>query len=478
MWAWTTSAANTDVPRRGAVSFSLRVVGTRLLGRKAALKARARELEKRPDGTDCVLLADANARHFTLSGFARLFRDISDMREVKDNVIAAGWLAAIDYSEAVAWGLYRWYGLRLRELVAAGKRAYLQRLVDDAASCTLRNPAELYASIRRAFPTAKSARRSSLVPLPMLLGPDGEPVLSSADREACWRGHFAEQEAGTTVTAEQYVSALQHRHVPQGVFDICVVPTLAQAEQVILRLQNGKAAGADQITAEPFIDASGHNWRSVVDDLLTGSSDALDFGAPSWADDFALPQNGEDAEQLISRVQASAQLLVTHARTLGMVVKFGPEKTAALVSSMVIRPQHAQIVANADPLADGPYHLPLVDGLGGDHRLPIVEAYKHLGGIATSSKDVVGELLTIHDEKPSWWLQQVVRAEKVFQQDLQSWIDNLSKRVSFPLRLPTADERLAGLDEDSVLLSDLSHLFRTGTVLGATFVAAVFVQCL
>ena len=116
-----------------------------------------------------------------------------------------------------------------------------------------------------------------------------------------------------------------------------------------------------------------------------GSSDALDFGAPSWADDFALPQNGEDAEQLISRVQASAQLLVTHARTLGMVVKFGPEKTAALVSSMVIRPQHAQIVANADPLADGPYHLPLVDGLGGDHRLPIVEAYKHLGGIATSS---------------------------------------------------------------------------------------------
>ena len=164
--------------------------------------------------------------------------------------IAAGWLAAIDYSEAVAWGLYRWYGLRLRELVAAGKRAYLQRLVDDAASCTLRNPAELYASIRRAFPTAKSARRSSLVPLPMLLGPDGEPVLSSADREACWRGHFAEQEAGTTVTAEQYVSALQHRHVPQGVFDICVVPTLAQAEQVILRLQNGKAAGADQITAE------------------------------------------------------------------------------------------------------------------------------------------------------------------------------------------------------------------------------------
>ena len=51
-----------------------------------------------------------------------------------------------------------------------------------------------------------------------------------------------------------------------------------------------------------------------------------------------------------------------------------------------------------------------------------------------SGDDVVGELLTIHDEKPSWWLQQVVRAEKVFQQDLQSWIDNPSKRVSFPLR--------------------------------------------
>ena len=526
------------------------------------------------------------------------------------------WLWELDYSEALALALYRWYGLRLRESVAAGKREYLKALVDDVAQFSLRQPGDLYRAVRRAFPAAKASRRSAFTPLPALLGADGEPLRSTDERDTCWRNHFSEQEAGTSVTDEEYVHWVrQQRHIAQPSFDVTVLPTLTQAEQVILRLRNGKAAGADGITAEllklsasfsaraflpvmlkttmalrepvswrggdlillakragqamscegfrsiliasvagkafhrcmrarllPLLEASrpdlmagaiegigievpalavrsfqqlqqglrrpwavlffdlqsayyrvlrqlvvrhsgtdaallellhkldlppealqelhsklaslaalpqlkaSDHLQAVISDLLSGtwfrldgralltitargtrpgdpladclfsltlsaylqsassvlrdqgllphfddpgprpewadSGPGLDLGAPAWADDNALPQTGRDASDLLQRVGDSACILVTHARSLGMVVKFGLDKTAALVSSIVVRQDHACILSDEE----FPHFLWVKDCIDGrQYRMPVVEAYKHLGGIATSN---------------------------------------------------------------------------------------------
>ena len=526
------------------------------------------------------------------------------------------WLWAIDYSEALALALYRWYGLRLRECIAAGRRAYLQGLVTNAAQFSLRQSGDLYRAVRRAFPTAKTARRSAFTPLPALLDSDGEPLRTTAERDECWRKHFSAQEAGIDVTGNEYVEWVQQQRpklVPA--FDLQVVPTLAQTEQVILRLRNGKAAGADGLTAEllklsaplsarsflpvmikttmslrepvswrggdlillakragqamacdgfrsiliasvagkvfhrciraqllPLLSESrpdlmagavegigievpalairsfqlwqqglrkpwavlffdlqsayyrvlrqlvvkhtgtdaalldllhkldlppaavhelysklgslaalpalnaGEHLQAVISDLLSGTWFRLDkralltitargtrpgdpladclfaltlsaylqsavarlkahdllpalgtsgtrpdwahaeadhaIGAPSWADDYALPQTGRDAADLLQRVVDSTRLLVTHARSLGMVIKFGNDKTAALVSSIVVRQEHPCILTNAE----FPHFLLVRDDVdGAQYRLPVVEAYKHLGGIATSN---------------------------------------------------------------------------------------------
>ena len=572
---------------------------------RRALQAYLRQ-ERHERNRRCLMIFFAA---FLLHASGGTFQELSRGR-------ADEWLAAMDYSEALALALYRWYGHRLREVIASGKRAYLKSLITEATGCSLRQPKELYAAIRRAFPTAKSSRRNALAPLPMLLGHDGEPVRTTEERDACWRAHFSDQEAGHPVTPSEYVRELgQQRRLPQGVFSLEVVPTLKQIEQVVLRLSNGKAAGADQVTAEllklsavdtarrllpvimksvfalrepvswrggdlillakkagqvlscdgyrsvliasvagkafhrcvraqllpllrasqpdlmagaveglgiespvlairsfqlwqhglrrpwavifvdlqsayyrvlrqlvvqhtgteaallsllgklslppqalqelrakldalaelPRLQASPH-LQAVISDLLSGTwfrldgralltitargsrpgdplADALfaltlsaylrsvseqlnaadllpelgspvatppwldpiqnlDIGAPAWADDYALPQTGDTAERLLQRVVATTEILVTHARSLGMVVKFGLEKTAVLVTSAIVRSQYPAIHSDTE----FPHFLWVKDGIDGSRsKLPVVEAYKHLGGIATSN---------------------------------------------------------------------------------------------
>ncbi|CAE7712412.1 unnamed protein product [Symbiodinium sp. KB8] len=169
-----------------------------------------------------------------------------------DSVVKADrWLVEIDYGDARALALYSWFGRQLRQAVAAGRRAFLSEVVQEAASIGLGQPKALYTAIRRAFPAAKSARKSSLLPLPMLLDGDGTAIVSSEARDECWRTHFARQEAGDLVNSTDYVQRIQtERRFSKQVFDVDNVPSLGQLEQVLLRLKNGKAAGADGLTAE------------------------------------------------------------------------------------------------------------------------------------------------------------------------------------------------------------------------------------
>ena len=165
---------------------------------------------------------------------------------------ADAWLRSLDYSVATALSAMHWLGRRLRVMVATDRRAYLDSLVQAAASRDFRTPKELYKAIRKAFPTACAARRSRFQPLPMLETAAGEPAVTSADRAEAWRTHFASQESGSLASPDSYTSTLQRLKecAPAVPFDLSALPTLCKAEQVVLALRHDKAAGPDRLTGE------------------------------------------------------------------------------------------------------------------------------------------------------------------------------------------------------------------------------------
>ena len=161
-------------------------------------------------------------------------------------------LRDMDHSVARAIALLAWYTGSLRRSVADDRRRYLHGLAQAAAQHDFKNPRELYCAIRRAFPKARSARRGTFKPLPSLIKADGMPAITSTERAESWRQHFAAQEAGEIIAAEDYADKLAYlRHEPApSVFDLHVVPAWGQTEQIVLGLRNQKAAGPDGISAE------------------------------------------------------------------------------------------------------------------------------------------------------------------------------------------------------------------------------------
>ena len=162
------------------------------------------------------------------------------------------WFRDIDHSEAEA--LYRLLhlGFYLRKIISVDRAKYLAGLADNVRAGDLRDPSSLYASVRQSFPAARSGRRSSYQPLPAIQQTSGELAVSAADRMEVWRQHFATQEAGELVTSEQYVSDFSRYSKPArvAVFDLEVLPTLAEVERLILGLKRGRAPGPDSVTTE------------------------------------------------------------------------------------------------------------------------------------------------------------------------------------------------------------------------------------
>ncbi|CAE7216454.1 unnamed protein product [Symbiodinium sp. CCMP2592] len=144
------------------------------------------------------------------------------------------------------------FGAHLRKQIALDRRAYLQGLADNVKFQDVRNPKALYASVRKAFPSAQATRRKRFRCLPAVLDDNGQMVVTAADRIERWRDHFGQQEAGELVTEEQYLHHLQTLPKPRTnpVFDMRYVPTLQEVEAITLSLQRGKAAGSDAIAAE------------------------------------------------------------------------------------------------------------------------------------------------------------------------------------------------------------------------------------
>ncbi|CAE7206779.1 unnamed protein product [Symbiodinium sp. CCMP2592] len=207
----------------------------------------------------------------------------------------------VAYSRAQADGLYRRVrlldtdiaqaahmiaslGRQIKQATRSDRATYLSGLAEAVSLADLRDPRRLYEKVRKAFPSAKASRRSSFQPLPAVQTAEGRLACSHAEREECWRSHFAEQEAGEVVDSSSYIAILRDqktrgRHA-SPVFEIGSVPTLAGVEQTIVGLPAGKAAGYDGITGELLrvhAPSSARLLLAVYTKSALGISEPLEF---------------------------------------------------------------------------------------------------------------------------------------------------------------------------------------------------------
>ena len=106
------------------------------------------------------------------------------------------------------------------------------------------------------------------------------------------------------------------------------------------------------------------------------------LGPASWADDFVSMHQAPDGPTLIATLQAATSVFLTHATANGIQLAFGPDKTAALLP-----PPTAFDTSLGIQFQEGSYWLPVRDEITGCVQqlpLPLVQAYKHLGGVVTS----------------------------------------------------------------------------------------------
>ncbi|OLP84483.1 hypothetical protein AK812_SmicGene34646 [Symbiodinium microadriaticum] len=204
-------------------------------------RARAAEIEKRPSGADFLLLCDANSRVGSVctpqvgehdkedeNEAGTAFRNFLEQIEgylpstfgCHHVGTSATWVSPFDTYHRIDYIVtpIAWSGFRLTSWVLEDFES-LQKKDDHwpvALSCAF----------------ARHIRETKFI--------------------SVWRQHFATQEAGELVTSEQYVSDFSRYSKPArvAVFDLEVLPTLAEVERLILGLKRGRAPGPDSVTTE------------------------------------------------------------------------------------------------------------------------------------------------------------------------------------------------------------------------------------
>ena len=114
-----------------------------------------------------------------------------------------------------------------------------------------------------------------------------------------------------------------------------------------------------------------------------------DIGNPAWADDFTWPVVAPEAGRLIQVVEQGTSLLLGHASSIGMCLKFGVDKTAVLLSESVKQSAVSRLEEDA---LGAPCIRVANPCTRTTEDLPVVDAYKHLGGIVTSNSSPAPDL--------------------------------------------------------------------------------------
>ncbi|CAE7570946.1 tyrP-A [Symbiodinium necroappetens] len=116
---------------------------------------------------------------------------------------------------------------------------------------------------------------------------------------------------------------------------------------------------------------------------------SVSLGFPSWADDFVAPQTGSGSSDLLSRTCATLTAVVDFATSAGMTIKFGRDKTAALFPPAVLGLEDSRLW-HAE---DGTLQLRLCNSVThAIYDVPVVESYRHLGGIVVSTGNPTPDL--------------------------------------------------------------------------------------
>ncbi|OLP81664.1 hypothetical protein AK812_SmicGene37771 [Symbiodinium microadriaticum] len=164
------------------------------------------------------------------------------------------WFAQIDISVARAVAALDVLTDRIRRAIKLDRTAYLQGLVQNLSLREVLQPKRLYAAVRKAFPQARSSRRSTLCPLPAIRMEDGRLASSAEERNERWRGFFADQEAGEVLTDSEYAGFFLSPDISVSgqttAFSLAALPTLGEVESAIMALRFRKASGPDGVTAE------------------------------------------------------------------------------------------------------------------------------------------------------------------------------------------------------------------------------------
>ncbi|CAE7621754.1 unnamed protein product [Symbiodinium sp. CCMP2456] len=109
----------------------------------------------------------------------------------------------------------------------------------------------------------------------------------------------------------------------------------------------------------------------------------------SWADDYVHLQASADSQSLSRHIVLAARLHVEKASAVGMCLTFAPDKSAVLLSSRYSRSESHDISHDGD----GNPGFDIYDSVKGvTHFLPIVDSYRHLGGILTANHSPATDL--------------------------------------------------------------------------------------
>eukprot|EP00439_Symbiodinium_sp_Y106_P070623 s504_g12.t1 len=102
----------------------------------------------------------------------------------------------------------------------------------------------------------------------------------------------------------------------------------------------------------------------------------------SWADDYVHLQIAKTGDALLHHVVASAKVHVENASSVGMQLTFAVDKSAVLLSARVARTVAGPLCRDAS----GTLGFVVQDDVMGEHHfLPVVDSYRHLGGILTAN---------------------------------------------------------------------------------------------
>ncbi|OLP82019.1 hypothetical protein AK812_SmicGene37367 [Symbiodinium microadriaticum] len=237
--------------------------------------------------------------------------------------------------------------------------AYVSSLADQLAQ----SPAsELFQSLHSLL-GHRRRKKYQVDPLPAVMDREGHLCRDADSAMSRWREHFGGMEGGQETSFSGLMSKWAMRIQASAddcpwpmPSDLSVVPTEADLQRLLVSAKAGKSPGMDGIPVEVPSPVA---LSQVV-----------------WADDLAVPRITE-TEHAAKAIGVEAGVLTDAFKEFGFSLTFGPHKTAGLLTLRGAGSRKArQSVFGPRGLGGS---VPVLLKFQNTVRLPLVNAYRHLG---------------------------------------------------------------------------------------------------